>query len=447
MISPRLIILLIVCCPMLNTSERQEQLLREEIMRKRTVLGNTPSGSDWCLKALHPSDPLTEVRGIPDSSNLPTVCMNYQAVLTIAPTPGSATPWSFEASLLPHPVNFMVADVYDSVVPAGTYYNCPNTQIAASAVTHDARYQAFRGMFQRWRLCYMSVTCYQDGPDLANQGTLCVSQPPVRPKKVYVTSYPVGGTAWVQAEFATEGYSTEDFPNYTTSQSMPSAYLGRSKDGAYVPLKLTETCQDWVSESDSVYCSNLTIQNLALAEFYQIPSTNPGQVWPHVDLVPRYTNVGGGNVFNGKLTSPMLSGCFAHISGRNLSNQTSFTFYVRCGIEGQVHPSSALAPQLKLSPPADDLALEAYFAISRELKDAYPANYNDLGKLWDTISSVAKNVLPYIPTLGPLTQSAKLGGQAIVTAGDALRARRKAKRARQKLTKKAAGSKGPVKRV
>jgi hypothetical protein len=259
-----------------------------------------------------------------------------------------------------------------------------------------------------------------------------VSQPAVRPIEAYLTSYPPGGAAWNQGEYKTVGYTEEDLPAYAASQSMPSAYLGRSRDGAYVPLKLTETCQDWVSESDSCYVTEWTKTVTPLTEFLNVPVTNPGQIWPHVDLVPRYCNVNGGNLFVGRTTSPMLSGAFAHISGRNLSNQTSFTFYVRCGIEGQVHPSSSLAPQQKLSAPYDLQALEAYFAISRELKDAYPASYNDLGKLWDEISSAARTVLPMIPALGPLTQSVKLGSEAALLAGDAIRARRKAKRQRKK---------------
>lgn len=433
-----LIIFVIIFRVMAVVSEpRGEQLLKGEILRKTTVLGSTPSGSDWALKALHPSDPLTEVRGIPDRNGLPTVLMNYQAVLTIAPTAGAQTPWSFEASLLPHPINFLVCDVYDSIVPAGTYFNCPNGQL--TGVTHSDRYHEFRQLFQRWRLAYMSVTCYQDGPDLANQGTICVSQPPVMPLVMHATSYPPGGTAWTICQPATHCYTVEDKPSYTTSQSMPSAYLGRSREGAYVPLKLSETCQEWRSEADACYISILSDAGSASSEVFSMPTTNPGQVWPHVDLVPRYTNVGGGQVFMGQLTSAMLSGNFAHISGRNLSNQTSFTFYVRCGIEGQVSPNSVLAPQLKLPPPYDPVALDAYFSVARELKDAYPSNYNDLGKLWDEISSIAKTILPYIPTAGPVSQLLKLGTQSAVVGGDAIRAKRKAKKARAKLRKQATG--------
>lgn len=410
-----------------STSFIGEQLLKAEIERKREVMGSTPTGSDWAVKALHPSDPITEVRGIPDQSNIPSVCMNYQSVLTIKPQAGAVTPWSFEATLLPHPINFMVCDIFDSMLPAGHFVACPNLQLPGSS--HAERYQLFTTLYQRWRMAYMSVTCYQDGPDLANQGTICVSQPPVAPRRVY-GSAPTAEACGV----AIEAYSEEDKPSFATSQSMPSAYMGRSREGAYVPMKLTETCQDWRSDADAVYCSVLTPSVTLDKMFFYIPSSNPSQVWPHVDLEPRF-NVAG--TYLGSVTSPMLSGNMAHISAKNLSVETSFTFYVRFGLEAQVSPNSALAPQLKLSPPYDPVALESYFAVSRELKDAYPANYNDLGKLWDEISAVARKVLPMIPTVGPGSIAVKQGGAAAVAAGDAIRKalKRRKKKARAKLNK------------
>jgi len=349
--------------------------------------------------------------------------MNYQALLTISPNAGATTPWSFEASLLPHPLNFMVCDVFDSVQPSGHYVSCPNVQIPGA--THADRYVAFRELFQRWRLAYMSVTAYQDGPDLANQGTICVSQPPVQPLTGYAQMRDHGFAGGL-----TTGYTDEDYPRFETSQSMPNAYIAKSRDGAYVPLKLTKTCQDWKSEADSVYLTHFKIVRDSTYEWYTLPFGNPGEVWPHVDLVPRY-HYGGEDIDAGILTSPMLSGNFAHISGRNLSNSTSFTFYIRCGIEGQVSPRSSLAPQLKLAPPQDTLALDTYFSISRELKDGYPAAYNDLGKLWDVISGVARRIIPLIPVTGPISAAAKGLASTGVVVGDSIRQRKRNRKRKQ----------------
>lgn len=48
------------------------------------------------------------------------------------------------------------------------------------------------------------------------------------------------------------------------------------------------------------------------------------------------------------------------------------------------------------SPEHDPVALGAYYAISRQLKDAYPADYNDLGKIVRTIADVAGPALSTI---------------------------------------------------
>lgn len=51
--------------------------------------------------------------------------------------------------------------------------------------------------------------------------------------------------------------------------------------------------------------------------------------------------------------------------------------------------------------------MATYFRISRELKDGYPADYNDLGKILDVIKGAAKFVLPiasnFLPMLRPVS--------------------------------------------
>jgi hypothetical protein len=102
------------------------------------------------------------------------------------------------------------------------------------------------------------------------------------------------------------------------------------------------------------------------------------------------------------------------ICARNLALTTKFTFFVRFGVELQVQPGSTLSPHLRLSPQYDSRALKTYFAIARELKDAYPADYNDWGKLWNVVKGVASSVLPVVSALGPVGAGVgALGGLAM----------------------------------
>jgi len=395
--------------------------------------GVSSSGADWCVKALHPSDPLTEVRGIPDHSAVPSLLMNYQATHTLRCDPAAAGSWEFDACLLPHVIAPMYFDVRDNIVPLGLETQLMNPQI--DGALHVDKYASFIAMAQRWRLAYMSVTVYQDGPDLANQGTIAVSQPPVSPRRIPLSQSMATGSTVIAAPMGVV-YTAEDHPSFITSQSMPNAYINRSREGAYVPLKLTETCQDWLSEEDSVCYPNGSF------------TTNPGcftlhnsQVdqFPLVSLPSTWVPVNGGftTPMQAFVTTAMMNGTFAHICARNLSVQTSYTFYVRMGVEMQVSPSSSLAPQLKLSPPYDKLALDTYFSVARELKDGYPADFNDLGKIWDVISRAMRFVEPMLNVgfgpYGPLVAGAT---RSVRTTGDYIRKSRQANRKNMSATDK-----------
>lgn len=414
-----------------RVSKAETNKLRPLVMSHAETLGTTPTGADWCLKALHPSDPLVEVRGIPDQESGPTVMLNYQSTYRLSPQSGSTGTWRFNASLLPNPVQFMYVDHYDSVTPTGVEHNFHNAQLPGA--NFDEMSMNFMNQGERWRLAYMSVTCYQDGPDLANQGTIVACQ-----NAVEGWSFPV---CWTMDTFETSMafpvlmYQDSDKPDYTTAQSMPNAYFNRSREGAYVPLKLTGDFTRWRSMRDSTVPSTLTstgitgVYRVPKAATYPFPHANTtaaggGTVHPTftcnpLDLTP------GGAFHPGSPIPAMLNGNWAHICAENLDVATSFTFYVRCGIEIQVQPGSMLAPQMKLSPPNDELALATYFRVARELKDAYPADFNDLGTMWDVVSRAAKVALPWVAKAGPYGAAAATLGTGIVRMGDSIRESRK----------------------
>lgn len=281
----------------------------------------------------------------------------------------------------------------------------------------------------------MSVTVYQDGPDLANQGTLVAAQMPLVPLKYGTTGRMFAADPSYLMDVPSapiEAYETTDLPNFDVLQSMPNAYFGRSKEGAYIPLKLTKTCQQWHGVNDLVLQHAETITPTDLGEglrgWITMPIvTEPSNAsFPHVNLQAAFSHHTDPGVLApavyGDATSPLCNDTAAHFCARNLAATTSYSFFVRAGYEVQVQPGSIYSTHLKLSPPHDPLALASYFAIARELKDAYPADHNDLGKIWDVISTVAKSVAPAltaVPGIGVPLAGAVSG---VATAGDAIRA-------------------------
>lgn len=360
---------------------------------KGVPLGSTADGADWCLKALHPSDPLTQVRGIPDKSAVPSVFMNYQSTYTVTnPDPAKAAPWELTGQLIPHPITFLSVGATDGLHNSTSSFL--NTQL--DGATHAAKYASWIAMMERWRLAYMSVTIYQDAPALSNQGTIVGAQHVVAPKIVQ-------GIIFNNLTNRYYGFprvsvlQLKDTPNYNVLQSMPNAYFNRSVEGMYMPLKLTRTCQQWHStESQNVFMQE-TISAVPPYEL-TIPIVASTQVWPfegadgfHLDAsVPS----AGGTV-----TSPFCNDVWGTFAARNLGPTTSFSFFVRAGFEVQVQPGTVLTSHQKLSPQYDRAALDSYFAIAREMKDGYPCEYNDKGRILDTISRIANNVSPFLGML------------------------------------------------
>lgn len=397
------------------------QKLREIINKHGTTFGTTESGSDWVIKALHPSDPLTEVRGIPDQDACPTAFLNYQSTYSLTPPSGLTSPWSFDATVTPHPISFMQLNPSFASTPVA----CLNSQILGS--THQSKYQNFLELAHEWRLAYMSVTVYQDGPDLANQGTLVAAQAPLHPTLAQYPCFaitPVSGTFIAVASPHLVTFSTSDLPNFENMQTIPNAYFNKSKEGCYMPMKLTKTHQQWHSRMDQCVVARVPLPDALDNQGFNPIGVAPTVVtWPYYGLGAAWGNFSPGEGptgYGGDVTSMLCNELVGLISARNLSPQTSFSFFVRAGYEIRVQPGSQYTTHLKLSPPHDPLALEMYFKVARELKDAYPADHNDLGKIWDVISGAAKTVggvLRAVPgpigLVGSVLSSVAGGGDAI----------------------------------
>lgn len=380
-------------------------------------LGATSDGRDWCIKALHPSDPLNEIRGIPDESSVPSVFVGYNAQFTLAAPTNAAGSWGFDMTVLPHPVAFAEVHAYDEQVAHSQLVNFVNPQLTGA--THTLKYQAFKETAQRWRLAYMGVTAVQDASALSNQGSIVACQTAAKPLILTGPS----ATAFSADEICFEPimvWQAGDQPSFSTAQSMPNSYFGASKDGLYMPLRLTRTHQLWHGQHDEVMNGGLWATEGG-AGYRVVPAAAKG--WPFDDPVTGLDSpcVVAGAIGAGDATSPLCNDVIGHISVQNLALTTKYRFYIRVGFEIQVQPGSLLTPHQQLSPAYDPVALETYFRMNREFKDAYPEEYNSLSKIWEIISRIAKTVAPalsFIPGVGPILATAVPAAAAV---GDRIR--------------------------
>jgi len=312
----------------------------------------------------------------------------------------------------------MWATTHDSV--GNTVGNFMNTQITGGGPTD--KLATLLAMAKAWRLTYAGVTCYQDGPDLANQGTIVACQAPVRPSLVNPAVYYNGDLI---AAAHLEVYAESDIPDYTNMQSMPNAYFNKSKEGLYMPLRL-EKPLSWSGPQDLVIQSQAMAGPLLDMRWGACPLANTAAFcrFPHANISNAYvTDTAGapGSGVQAEGIPSMLNGTWGKMAARNVAVTTQFSFFVRMGLEIQVQPGALYTTELKMSPAYDPLAIEQYFQISRNLKDAYPADFNDLGKIWDVISGLAKTLAPalaVVPGVGPALAA---GIPAVASVFDAFR--------------------------
>lgn len=354
------------------------------------------------MKALHPSDPVSECQGIPDESAVPTAHMNFMTSYQMVAPSGTAAgdTWGFDLDVLPHPVALGALHAYDSAVSHNTLAAILNTQLTGA--DHAAKYTTWTSYAQRWRPTYVGVTVYQDGAALTNQGTIIACQRPVHEWKMYSTvgAFNTGAKTAGTAVTQLIAFQSGDATSFETATNMPNAYIGKSMEGCYMPLIMTESCQKWHGQHDS--CSYLGKISASPNSVGWTLAASATDQWPFYGLATSGEAAGNGNTYMGSVTSRLGSDIWGLICARNLDPTTSFTIIFRAGYEIQAQPGTLLSPQLHVSPQYDPDAIANYYRIRREMKDAYPADFNDWGKIWNVIKSIGRVVLPGVAMMGPI---------------------------------------------
>lgn len=378
--------------------------LKDYITQKNVVLGNTEEGKAWALKALHPADPLTEVRGIPDESAVPSVFQNFQMTYNITnPTASTVGVWEFDLYLFPSPVVMGALRTRDS---AGAYLWSPivNSQIGLAADQWYTRQQTFSDTVERYRIAYMGCTGHLDAAAVTNQGSLVVAQYPQVPIGLTIDT---GSAQLIRGTLE----AWNELPK-TWDQliSMPNAYVNSAKEGFYAPYKLGLTHQTWQNARDLV--PFVPYGNAAGWTAAVIAGALPAGAASTTTVSGAYP-YGLAGYYNGSTPGQsmiMKRSDFGviHIAARNLHYQSAFQTVIRAGYETQVSPASQLSPFARISPRHDALAVDGYFAVAREFKDAYPEEYNGLEEILGVIGNAVGDVVSsVVPGGGMIVKAAK----------------------------------------
>jgi hypothetical protein len=326
--------------------------------------------------------------GIPDEDSSATVFQAYAGSYQINAPAGAVGAWNFDVYFFPHPYMLGAVYSYDTASAHTAWTPIVNLQIGSAPGT---AYTAFNSLCEQYRMAYYGVTGYHDSSATANQGICAVTQYSATPATLTLS--------WDAATTINlcEGW-VDQTRTMASLQNQPSAYLGNARDGFYAPMKLTNSFKTWVNTRDvrgqinanafaaGVFDSTFTDGRLSLPV---VASQN----YPYAQVYGTWWDTPNTKYM---LCHQRMDHNQIQASVRNLDLTASYTFYIRMGMEMHVLPGTILTPQQKLSPALDEMALDSYWAISRDMKDAYPADFNDLGTIIYQIASIAADVIPAI---------------------------------------------------
>lgn len=406
----------------------EANLLRSKI-EALGLVSSTDTGARWLLKALHPAEPSVSNVKLPDGCSQDTVAVETCMTYSLKPT--SSTNWGAQMTLLPHPTCMM--DIYPtegaSLVLPSTIRN-PLFQAAAP----DDDLGSLIAIAEEWRMTSMSVTMHLDANATTDSGTVVAAMIPVKPNVEFFSGLNTTGTVYCSAP--TLWFNPSDYPTYTQLLQMPKAYQANLRTGIYMPMRLSNTSQHWKGFQHRVKLINPSV--LTLTNSYgvgYVNATTATPAYPNWDL-SAMRNASG--VPNGAAMASFLGDNFGRICISNVAPTSAVVIKIKLGLELKVQPTSSHAVHLSAAPPIDQAALASYFAIIRQLPDAYPADYNDGGKILSYISKAIKAVAPFLkvmPGVGGLIGTASDAVVPLLDYGVAKLSGRKQKKQKQQRKK------------
>lgn len=424
--------------------------LADHLDLKNLPLATTPGGRIFCEKALHPSNHEIKSARVPGGNNLSVALCSDQVTTIPITSAGAEAGFTMTAN----PIIPLVLELNDGGVIS--YYQFQNAAFAGSVVKNPnvASLTTVLGNFldsvEKYRITSQSVTVELIAPSLSDQGTITAAQwrnPPqtIQPSYFYdenriaptANANPVN--VWLKKNCDVYLYEPPVAPASLVLGTQ--AYTAKAREGVYMPLKLDKF--KWKHVNDTMIpisvqkCLNTasSVSVPAFGEFpYHVGNSAIGSFEKMIAIPKPCGSVMGQIAFDG------------------MAANVALRVRVRQVVEITCRPSSHYSPLLEVPLPPDDTALKMYFEVSAKMKDAYPASYNDLGKLKAIISKIASAVGPYVEPalsilgkagLGPVSMLANAAG-AVVPVVKGVRALAKSAKKEKKAKSKAAVSRPPA---
>jgi len=425
--------------------------MKSRVEDKLTSVGVAGPGRDWVIRALDPAT-TGPAPGIPDTSSKQvlrpefnfrcsiqapaTTTSTWDAYLFFPPGDQNVVVWATAPSNTPVDFSAPVASTPTGAafgtcllqpytdLPGNTTFDIMNNGTPAIAL---ASVRAPASLPAAFRSQYRSHTIELSAADLSNQGEVYAGQFPleVRASRFQncgsTTSATSGNVIGVVADYVPLPMNEADL-----ALACRNAYVGRAKDGVYMPIRLSGPTQPF-SQSPTPQSGSWNATPLGGLVNREIMSTyGPTVQWPRVLLACQndtsgqvasaqtnmlqtdtwinlgYQNVSSGdtgydNAMVGVVIFRGLSGCGGGGGGGGGPSFTaSLIIKSLIGLEVVPRPTSIDRVFQKPAAMYNPRALEAYYAVANELAPAFPASANSLGGLLPILASAASFLWPAV---------------------------------------------------
>jgi hypothetical protein len=413
-----------------------------DLERRLEKFGVSGDGRDWLIRALHPAGE-SKCLGLPDESSFSVLRPEYRVQTVIPPLASDNGAYDLFLWSPPGDVNAVVwaaapspADFTNPLVPPGSAFGAihlqPTIDLPGSIVfnTPGAADTSFSFRVPTayplsFRHIYKSVTTTLIASAVSDQGEVYAAQFPPAFSWGQLTATGVLNAVSANQNIAVSSVCRIPLDEASLMLMSPECYVGPARDGAYLPLRLAGPAQLFTSTPHPLmlcrplggsppYLATTDTNSVAIPALMTVSQSDDGNSDPAPwvvrgllgpDVPPFYqacdtgydcTNVGV-TIFRG-LASGGGGGGFG----------ASVLVKVIVGLEVVPQPTSPDRIFCKPAITYDPRAIQAYYAVALELRDAYPASFNALGSILGVISSVAAKIF------GPLLGFAKAAAPAIL---------------------------------
>lgn len=373
-----------VPAPVVTT--KSKVTLADHLELRNLPLATTPAGKNFAIKSLHPADSeIKTCRG--PGGVLPTLSIACDAVDTF-PFPANAVGCTVIQTPNPFcPVGVYFTDADNTSVESWSFTNtaldCPGwlRNSANIAAASSVGLQTWDRKIEKYRVLAQSVTVDVIAPALSDQGTIVSAQYDACPRTAQFSYMDPTQTTGL---LACDAWFYGPPPSSGQLLMGTSAYTAKAREGFYQPLKIGKF--KWRNVRDNF------VQMEDQGGMNQAHSC-PHKMYNYPILVGSNAPVGTNQFALPKPTSNAVG--ITIIEGTAGNPQVSIRLRFRQVCEILPRLGGTLAPLAEAAYPPDELSYRMISEIAGRMKDAYPASYNDLGKLVNTITNIGKSVLKY----------------------------------------------------